>query len=60
MRKFNVIFEVFDENGNKELKTVFVEAGNKKIATIRGMSAINKLDGYSDKYKNVKSVEEVA
>ena len=60
MRKFNVVFEVFDSLGNKELKTVSVEAGNKKVAAIRGMQAINKLEGYSGRYKQMKRVEEVA
>ena len=60
MRKFNVIFEVFDNLGKKELKTVAVEAGNKKMAALRGMQAINKLPGYSERFKNVKSIEEVA
>lgn len=60
MHKFNVIFEVFNENGQKEMKTVAVEAGNKKIAALRGMQAINKLDGYSEKFKNVVQIEEVA
>lgn len=60
MRKFNVIFEVFSESGQKETKTVAVEAGNKKLAALRGMQAINKLDGYSEKFKNVIQIEEVA
>lgn len=60
MRKFNVIFEVFNEDGIKELKTIFVEAGNKKIAALRGMQAINKMEGYSSRFKNVTRVEEVA
>lgn len=60
MRKFNVVFEVFDDNGAKEYKTISVEAGNKKIAAIRGMSEINKLDGYSERFKNVVRIEEVA
>lgn len=60
MRKFNVIFEVFNDKGQKEMKIVLVEAGNKKIAALRGMQAINKLDGYSEKFKNVVQIEEVA
>lgn len=60
MRKFNVVFEVFDDNGAKEYKTISVEAGNKKIAAIRGMSEINKLDGYSERFKNVVRIEVVA
>lgn len=59
MRNFNVIFEVFDENGKTEMKTISVEAGNKKIAALRGMQVINKLDGYSEKFKNVVQIEEV-
>jgi hypothetical protein len=60
MRNFNVIFEVFDENGKKEMKTVSVEAGNKKIAALRGMQELNKIDGYSERYKNLVKIEEVA
>lgn len=60
MRKFNVIFDVFDANGNKEVKIITVEAGSKKIAALRGMQTINKLDGYSDRFKNIAGVEEVA
>lgn len=60
MRKFNVIFDVFDADGSKEVKTITVEAGNKKIAALRGMQTINKLDGYSEKFKNVVQIEEVA
>ena len=60
MRKFNVIFEVFNDNGAKEFKTILVEAGNKKLAALRGMQAINKLDGYSERFKNIMRVEEVA
>ena len=35
-------------------------AKDKKIAAIRGMSEINKLDGYSERFKNVVRIEEVA
>lgn len=60
MRKFNVTFEVFMSTGKKQNKTIMVEAGNKKLAALRGMMEINKLDGYSQLYKNVVKVEEVA
>ena len=60
MRKFNVIFEVFNENGTKEYKSISVEAGNKKLAALRGMQTINKMDGYSERFKNVLRGEAVA
>lgn len=60
MRKFNVTFEVFMSTGKKQNKVIAVEAGNKKLAALRGMMEINKLDGYSQLYKNVVKVEEVA
>ena len=60
MRKFNVTFEVFMPTGKKQNKVIVVEAGNKKLAALRGMMEINKLDGYSKLYKNIVKVEEVA
>jgi len=60
MKHFNVTFEIHRGSNHKEYKTVMVEAGNKKLATIRGMMAINKIDEYSDLFKNVVKVEEVA
>ena len=60
MRKFRVVFEVFKDGKGKERKEIFVEAGNKKLAVVRAMSAINKLEGYSELYKNVAAIEEVA
>ena len=59
MRKFNVTFEVFMSTGKKQNKVIVVEAGNKKLAALRAMMEINKLDGYSQLYKNVVKVEEV-
>ena len=66
MRNFIVVFEVFKQdwipNGSKEVEYVKinVEAGNKKIAAMRAIQELNKKNGYSDKYKNIKSIEEVA
>lgn len=60
MKHFNVTFEIFRGSNHKEYKTVMVEAGNKKLAAIRAMMYINKTDGYSDLFKNVIKVEEVA
>lgn len=59
MRKFNVTFEVFRNNGHKENKTIFVEAGTKKLAALRAMNEINKIGEYSMLYKNVVKIEEV-
>lgn len=60
MRKFTVTFEVFLESGKKFLKSLTVEAGNKKLAGIRAMGEINKDEQCSGLYKNLKSIEEVA
>lgn len=59
MKKYNVTFEVFRGNSYKDYKTITVEARTKKLATIRAMSKINQIDGYSDLYKNVFKVEEI-
>ena len=59
MSNYEVIFEVFTGNSTKpreELK-IKAEAGNKKLAVLRAMQAINKMEGYSNLYKNVKKVE---
>lgn len=57
MRKWHVIFEVF-KGTNREMKSVDVEAGTKKLAMLRAMSEINKIDGYSNLFKQVYSIEE--
>ena len=59
MKKYRVIFEVFRGGPNPEIKSVDVEAGNKKLALTRGMMEINKLPGYSDLFKKVRNIEEV-
>lgn len=57
MNKYKVVFEVFRDFGKKEIKTVEVEAGNKKLACLRGMSELNKIPGYGDLMKTLKTVE---
>lgn len=57
MRKWHIIFEVF-KGTNREMKSVNVEAGTKKLAMLRAMSEINKIDGYSELFKQVYSIEE--
>ena len=59
MKKYKVIFEIHIDRNRKEFKEVEVEAGNVKIATLRAMAEIGKIEGYSDLFKNVVSVEEV-
>ena len=60
MKTFRVTFEVFKNDGTKEYKPVIVEAGNKKLAAIRAMTEINKIEGYAMLYKNVHGIVEVA
>ena len=59
MKTFRVTFEVFMNDGTKEYKPVIVEAGTKKLAAVRAMIEINKIEGYSMLYKNVHSIAEV-
>lgn len=58
MKHFSVTFEVHRGSSHKEFKTVSVEAGNKKLAAIRGMISINQLNGYSNLFKNIVRIEE--
>ena len=59
MKNWNVTFEVFTSGGKKEYKKIRVVAGTKKLAAIRAMQEINKLDGYAERYKSVIEVTEV-
>lgn len=59
MREYKVTFQVFNDDGSSETKIVKVIAGNIKLATIRAMSEINKIPGYSNLFKKLYSVEEV-
>lgn len=58
MKQWKVVFEIFHGHG-QELKEIDVEAGTKKLAAIRAMGLINKIEGYTGLFKQVKSVEEV-
>ena len=59
MSNYEVTFEVFTDNSAKprEEFKIKAEAGNKKLAVLRAMQAINKMEEYSNLYKNVKKVE---
>lgn len=59
MRRWKVLFEVY-HGSNREIKSIEVEAGTKKLAMTRAMLEINKLDGYSNLFKKVYSIEEAA
>ena len=41
-----------------ETKVIRIEAGNKKLASLRAMKKLND-DGYSEHYKTLKDVKEV-
>lgn len=60
MKNYRVTFEVFKNDGSKEYRPVVVEAGTKKLAAVRAMIEINKIDGYSTLYKNIHTIVEVA
>lgn len=65
MKKWKVIVEISNYDYGKNdvdkrsvtTKTVTVEAGNKKLACVRALAEIAKIEG--DVWKSVKSVEEV-
>lgn len=59
MNKYNVTFEVFLAGNMKGKKSIIVEAGNKKLAILRAMLEINKIDEYKARYKKVINAEEV-
>ena len=58
MKNWNVTFEVFTNSGKKEYKKIRVVAGTKKLAAIRAMQEINKLEGYPERYKNIIEIME--
>ena len=60
MKKYNVTFEIFMEDGRKEQKTVTIEAGNKKYAAVRAMMEINKDKAVAQLFKNLIGIREVA
>lgn len=60
MKKYRVMFEIHNEDGSKQYMDIFVEAGNRKMATLRAMSEISKNEKYKNLFKNVKEISEVA
>lgn len=61
MKKWEVMFEVYNDIGTKAKKTftATVEAGTKKLAVLRAIEIINTIDEYKNDYKSVKEVKEV-
>ena len=60
MNKYKVSFEVYSDNSAKpRTVTIEVEAGNKKLAAIRGLREINKSGDFASWYKQIKTIEEV-
>lgn len=60
MKKYRVMFEIYNEDGSKQYMDIFVEAGNRKMATLRAMGEISKNEKYRNLFKNVKEIAEVA
>lgn len=60
MKKFKVLIDIFHGRDRVETRTFTVEAGNKKMATIRALSEVSKIKEFASFYKSVKSVEEVS
>ena len=57
MHKYQVSIEIFLDKGNKVVRDVVVEAGTKKLATIRALLDISKESDFKDLYKKIKSCE---
>ena len=62
MRKYNVVFDIFNGEGQKSSKVVTVEAGNKKLAVVRALGELTLMNNgeYEGLYKQIAKVEEVA
>lgn len=59
MKKFKILIDIFHGRDRVETRAFTVEAGNKKMATIRALSEVSKIKEFASFYKSVKSVEEV-
>ena len=61
MKKFEVFFEVYNDSSNKTKEVVkfVVEAGTKKLATLRAIKLLNEDKRYENHYKALKDVKEV-
>jgi len=63
MKKYNVTFDIYQYVNNYKTEatqySIEVEAGNKKMASLRAMSEINRLPQFEGLYKTLKTIEEV-
>lgn len=63
MKKFLVTFDIYkyiDQYKTKAVKeTITIEAGNKRVASLRAMAELNKNKEYEGLYKTLRSIEEV-
>ena len=57
MKYYRVVVDVHFDDGHREQKILAIEAGNKRLASLRAMSELAK-QGYADCYKTLISVEE--
>lgn len=57
MNNYKVIVRVFRDAGNYETKELNVEAGNKKMASLRALGEISKIKEYATLFKSIISVE---
>lgn len=60
MRRYKVIFEIYERVDDRRELEVEVEAGSKKNAVVRAYMKGNELKIFPENcFKNIKSVEEV-
>lgn len=61
MNKYVVTFVVHHDSKNKENVSITVEAGSKKLASLRAMMELrNNRPDCNDLFKTIKSIEEAA
>lgn len=58
MKKFKVIIEIFLGGNRNKIEEIIVEAGSKKLASIRALREISKKKEYENLYKTIRSIED--
>lgn len=59
MRQFKIVVEIHIDRNRKTFEEFIVEAGNKKLASIRGLQEVSKKKDYDGLFKSIVSVEEI-
>lgn len=63
MKKYIVTFDIHryidTYKTESEQKIIEIEAGNKRVASLRAMMEINKIPEYEGLYKTLRTIEEV-